>query len=338
MAVDPFCPIDTESFVLPSKSFYGFEIPVEHWQLRHYISSPEPGVLYFANEHNLYCLNTITKTRSLIASLPFKVRCTSAGYGWICAGGGEHGQFAIVRLDDGSAPAAEVDDLLPVEFSSRTTRRSSNPARLPKVKIDNIGKDIINSISIHQLEALDEETDNEVVAVFTSNDKTVRIYSLTYDKEAAVLELPFAINHSTISPNGKTLIAVGDVHQAYFYERRDPVLPASKLRSTGSVSLQSSWEMINIFKLHVPPRSNTFGYFSTAWSPNGRMCAVASECGYITVFNSDLIKTADSAEEAIIDIVGSSRADSVPGAGSVRSMCFSPQPWDLLIWAEDHGH
>ncbi|KAF1983324.1 hypothetical protein K402DRAFT_407008 [Aulographum hederae CBS 113979] len=337
MTVDPFCCLETGAFVQPTKSFYAFDIPVEHWQLRHNISSSQPDVLYFASESNLFSLNTATKTRTLVATLPFKIRCTASGYGWICAGGGEQGQFAVVKLDGTSCPAAEVDATLPLEFNSRDAGRPHSAS--PKVKIEDISSDIINSISVHCLWPLDRSgaTDPEVVALFTSNDKTVRIYSLTYDRDAVILDLPFAINHATISPDGQMLVAVGDFNQAYFYERLISEDPLDNKPNERSQTIRTTFENINILRLHVPRDSKTFGYFSTAWSPSGRVCAVASECGYITLYDTTRIKSAEVADDAIIDIVGSSRPDGQPGPGSVRSMIFSPQPWDFLIWAEDHG-
>ena len=70
-----------------------------------------------------------------------------------------------------------------------------------RIRLEKIGTDIVNSISIHKLPA-DGHGQDEIVAVLTNNDKTVRVYSLTQNLELAVLDLPFAMNHATISPEG----------------------------------------------------------------------------------------------------------------------------------------
>ncbi|KAF2094050.1 hypothetical protein NA57DRAFT_47038, partial [Rhizodiscina lignyota] len=327
---------DTDSLVLPDKKFYPLKIPIAHPQLRHFINAQDPDLIYYASGHDIYCLNTETKTRTHVYHAPFDCRCTAAGYGWICVAGGDKGNFTIIQLDAGSSDqAADVDALLPLGLNDRPLGRPTPGVSPPKVKVENIGGDIINSITIHKLYGDEDDPTEEVVAIVTSNDRTIRIYSLTYDQEVALLELPFPMNHATISPDGDLLIAVGDYNQAYFYERLEP--QAKESDSTPVYSKASSWEIMNIVQLHSPKDANTLGYFTTAWSPSGGLCAVGSECGYVTIFDTELIRTADWGEEAIVEICESTRADKKPGPGAIRSMMFSPQPWDLLIWAEDRG-
>lgn len=308
---------------------------ISHPQLRHFINAQDPDLIYYASGHDIYCLNAETKTRTHIYHVPFDCRCTAAGYGWICVAGGDKGNFTIIQIDSSASDeATDVDALLPIRLSDRPIGRPSPGLVPPKVKVENIGGDIINSITIYKLHGDDEDASEEVVAIITSNDRTIRIYSLTYDQEVALLELPFPMNHATISPDGDLLVAVGDYNQAYFYERLDP---ASKEPQTWSHSKASNWEVMNIVQLHAPKDAHTLGYFTTAWSPSGSLCAVGSECGYVTIFDTELIRTTDWGEEAIVEICESTRPDKKPGPGAIRSMMFSPQPWDLLIWAEDRG-
>ncbi|KAF2836048.1 hypothetical protein M501DRAFT_997274 [Patellaria atrata CBS 101060] len=224
--------------------------------------------------------------------------------------------------------------MLPLDLGTSNRTTSSLHSRIsPLVQVERIGEDIVNSISIHKLPGDREGTPDEVVAILTNNDKTVRIYSLTQSKETEVLELPFPMNHATISPNGRLLVAVGDYQQAYFYERGKTI----RLSSSKSVDVGHAWSLIQVIQLHVPPPTSVTGYFTTAWSPSGSLCAVASECGYITIFDTDMLSNVETGEEAIVQIVKSSRADTQYGPGSVRTMCFAPRPLDLLIWSEDQG-
>lgn len=152
-------------------------------------------------------------------------------------------------------------------------------------------------------------------------------------------DLPFAINHATLSPDGKMLVAVGDYNQAYFFTReiegeRVPQIPKPHNR-LGAKDVD--WVLTNVVSLHVS--ESTVGYFTTAWSPSGNLVAVGSEGGYITVLDRELLERRDvEDDEAIVAVVPGSRADvPSPYPGAIRSMVFSPEPWDLLCWAEDQG-
>ena len=78
--------------------------------------------------------------------------------------------------------------------------------------------------------------------------------------------------------------------------------------------------------------------FTTAFSPSGHICAVASQSGVVTVFDTSLIKNDMDADEAVIDVLKSTRGISRDRmCGAIRAMSFAPAPWDLLAWAEDQG-
>ena len=207
------------------------------------------------------------------------------------------------------------------------------------MKVERIGDEIVNSISIHRVQ--DEEAHlDDIVAVLTNNDKTVRVYSLPQGLETRVLDLPFAMNHATISPDGQTMVAVGDVNQAFFFQR-EILEPSPQIHKPHNrlTSASVEWTLTNVVTLHLSVPASTMGYFTTAWSPSGHMVAVGSEGGYITVFDVDMLTNPDLDDgDAIMAMVPSSRPDAMnPHPGAVRTMMFSPEPWDLLIWAEDQG-
>ncbi|KAH0410303.1 hypothetical protein KCU90_g19977, partial [Aureobasidium melanogenum] len=338
MAIDSIPYPDTDRLAYPDKTFYPVKIPVSHWQLRHYISSPDKDAIYYASVNEVYYLDTQSRKRKYLATLPFVARCTASGFGWVCVGGEEDGYFAAIKLE-GSSPVrpADVDASLPLDYwqLQRGTPRAAN------VKLEHIGEEIVNSISIHQIH--DEENHlYDVVAVLTNNDKTVRVYSLTQALETAVLDLPFPMNHASISPDGTTLVAVGDSNQAFFYTRTlsqpPPQIPKPHNRlNTSNVT----WGLANIVHLRAGDPTAQPGYFTTAWSPNGSLAALGSEGGYITLFDMDAFAqcASDEAEAAIVATIPSTRPNIVAALhpGAVRTMLFSPEPWDLLIWAEDQG-
>ena len=66
--------------------------------------------------------------------------------------------------------------------------------------------------------------------------------------------------------------------------------------------------------------------------------AVASQSGVVTIFDTSLIRNDMETDEAVIDVLESSRGISRNSVcGAVRAMSFAPAPWDLLAWAEDQG-
>ncbi|GHJ84703.1 hypothetical protein NliqN6_1105 [Naganishia liquefaciens] len=73
-----------------------------------------------------------------------------------------------------------------------------------------------------------------------------------------------AANHSSLSPDGKTMICVGDNHELYLYE----VI-------SGGVD----------FRLIRTYRASDDAGFSTSWSKDGKKFAVASQDGVVTVWD-----------------------------------------------------
>jgi hypothetical protein len=309
-----------------------------HYQLRHFISSPEPDLVYYASGCDVYCLNTATRLQARVTTLPWEARCTAAGHGYVCVGGADEGNFAAIKVE-GFPPSdpSDVDASLPLGFQNRPPRPPVIGASY-RTYFERIGEDIVNSISIHKFPAEGDSPD-EVVAVLTNNDKTVRIFSLLQKLEVTALDLPFAMNHATISPDSQLLVAVGDSPIAYFFERVKVERPSSTKSSERRIHMVTpEWKDLAQVALYRPTSGPCAeGYFSTAWSPWARLCAVGSECGYITIFDIELLKKVEYGEDAIVQLISSTRPDTAAGAGAVRTMHFSPNPWDLLIWSEDQG-
>ncbi|KAI4123814.1 MAG: hypothetical protein LQ347_006007 [Umbilicaria vellea] len=141
------------------------------------------------------------------------------------------------------------------------------------------------------------------------------------------------MNHASISPNGELLVAVGDEPRAFFCRRT---------QSTGiavdgdTVFAKYEWRMIAKPRLNATESHDAC--FATAFSPSGHICAVASQTGVITIFDTDMLVDDMEADVAVTDVLRSSRPLTYRhNCGAVRSMSFGPEPWDLLAWAEDHG-
>lgn len=349
MTVDLTVPQETESLVRPlQRTFYTTRIPSTHYQLKNFISTTNRDIIYYASEHDIYALHLTTRKRESIASLPWKPQCLDARYGWICVGGPANGGCAFVSLDGkeviGGSHEAEVDALLPLDLDPESRMlahnyfqrlRASSPSSRsrPEVQIHDLGGSITNSVAIHRLQTGRKDQDNEIVCVMTNNDSTVRIYSLSQSRLLDTLHFSTPMNHASISPDSQLLLAVGDEPKAFFC-RRVPT-PTQSARGDSECS-SHTWQEIS--EVQLTPASSNDACFTTAFSPSGHICAVAQQSGFVTVFDTSKVQDNMEDEDAVIEVLRSSRV-CLNGeyAGAVRSMSFSPAPWDLLAWAEERG-
>lgn len=166
-----------------------------------------------------------------------------------------------------------------------------------------------------------------------NNDQNVTIYSLTQSRTLNTLVFPTRMNHASISPNGELLVATGDEARAFFYRRSQ--LTSIALEGE-SVFAKYDWRIIAKPTLNATCIDDCC--FATAFSPSGHICAVASQIGVITIFDTNMLGDDVEADKAVTDVLRSSRPSTIRHYwGAVRSMSFGPEPWDLLAWAEDHG-
>jgi len=166
----------------------------------------------------------------------------------------------------------------------------------------------------------------------SNNDKTVRIFHLADNRVITTLHVDVSTNHASISPDGQHLVVVGDSPEVYFYH------PANTGSRSGSPATGigeagcGSW----ILSSHPPLSAGTENdaLMSTSFSSSSLHCAVASQAGIITIFDTRYLACDDGCDP-LVKIITSSRAFKEPGA--VRSVQFSSAPWDLLVWAEHCG-
>jgi hypothetical protein len=165
-----------------------------------------------------------------------------------------------------------------------------------------------------------------------NNDKTVRIFHLAENRVVTTLHVDVSTNHASISPDGQHLVVVGDSPEVYFYH------PASSGSGSGSPATGigeagcGSW----VLSSHPPLKAGTDSdaLMSTSFSSSSLHCAVASQAGIITIFDTRYLSCDDGCDP-LVKTIKSSRPLSE--AGAVRSVQFSPAPWDLLVWAEHCG-
>ena len=161
-----------------------------HHQLKNFISTRDPSVIYYASEFDVFALDINTQKQTLVKSLPFKPVCLDAGYGWICVGGVNNGQCAFISIDEHEngetalGRHVEVDDLLPLGLDPGSRRslhdfRRTAPrwALYPgenvakyELQAHELGGDIVNSVTICLMPSMRSDQKGfkeEVVVVMT---------------------------------------------------------------------------------------------------------------------------------------------------------------------------
>ncbi|KAL9092083.1 MAG: hypothetical protein Q9159_001082 [Coniocarpon cinnabarinum] len=338
-------PHNVDNFVHADRIWYSSKIPNLHNQLRHMASAPNAHCIYFSNVKDVYKIDTVTKKRRHVTELPFEPKCTATGHGFFCAGD-EKGYLAYMRIPEGATALTHASDSPLADLAAASHRLGyssllDDPNFLSQVfpsrtRIERVGRDIMNSISIHRINAPCDELDDDIVALITCNDRVVRSWSLLRDREMTIDEFSQPMNHATISPDQQRLVIVGDHDFIYFYRRHEVKENIERLKLSKDQDLQwYIWEQERILQLPTPPRYDSLASFTTAWNEKGNLCATASESGYITVLDVTAINDADDVMDCVVTFVPSSRPESP--AGAVRTMCFAPDPWDYLVWAENNG-
>ncbi|RPA87878.1 hypothetical protein BJ508DRAFT_320864 [Ascobolus immersus RN42] len=323
MTIDctPTVPFINKSEIL----HYPAYIPWKHWQLRSLITAPSSETIYYPSGFNVFMLNTADSHREHVTTLAFEPRCIGAKYGWLCVGG-HQGQVAAMQVDEYERQAKWATRLRKrqeeeaAQIESEEEREAWRQMH-PEFSVGPIepetaefGDQITNSITLHNLENGRADGSDVVLAVLTNNDMTVRIVDLANNmQKVKEFKLPYATNHASISPDGRYLVVVGDTPKVFFYK-------------LNLASADAPNEPPKIY------RTGTDSHMSTAFSPSSQQCAVACQDGTITIFDVNKI---DSGQGAIVKKLQSRRPGH--GSGAIRSVQFSPAPWDLLVWAEHCG-
>lgn len=148
------------------------------------------------------------------------------------------------------------------------------------------------------------------------------------------------MNYAVISPDSTILAAVGDENFAYFYRITRDITTIDYGERGERLS---GWKWEKCCRIQLPLSTDLNGSpglddgscFTIAFSPSSRLCAIGSQSGIISIYDVEAISKANGDDfDAGLALFRSSRSDST---GAVRSMAFSPDPWDLLVWVEDTG-
>ena len=95
-----------------------------------------------------------------------------------------------------------------------------------------------------------------------NNDESIKIYTIPDMQRVAQITLPTAVNYCSVSPDGKKMAAVGDSNQVFLYD----------IRAGG------------YHRTAILTASNDAG-FSCAWNQSSEKLAVASQDGFVSVWD-----------------------------------------------------
>lgn len=276
----------------------------------------------------------------------FLPKCLVAEAGWLCCGG-ENGDFATVRLESkveetsfGAGVRADADSRLPLHLDPVQRLESSIQPDLATdhsvggypvhVKTTKVGEELVNCVTLwFPKPDTPDQTYSKPVAVLSSNDHTVAVVDLETRDVLEKLELDDCVNRAVISPDGRMLVAIGDDPYMHVYQRKHQFFGTKSSQGYSWVKCQQ----IHLRGQRSTDKSEMRGSFATAFSPSGRYLAVGTQYGIISVFETrDLIS---SEADPLVVTFTTSRPNQRRGA--IRAMEFSPEPYDLLAWTEDHG-
>ncbi|KAK9371841.1 uncharacterized protein V1513DRAFT_454299 [Lipomyces chichibuensis] len=302
--------VDTNSFVS-----HPARVTIKHWQLRDLVcKTGNLREVLYVSERAVKTIDTDTGKTAQCAEFSFEPRCLASAFGIVAAGGVQRGQLGITYR----RPKEDAD----------------NGADLPVTMIE-LGGYINNSITLFKPGSA------SVSALVCNNDHTLRILDINGSSSTVIdtLQLPVPLNHASISPDRKSIIACGDsAHLFVFHpEERKRSIEASAEPTTCVDSLSP----VKWTRTATLATSSDAG-FSTAFAPSGVLFAVASQDGLASIYDSRYLSgsssnTSLSTRNAPKPLRHIESTRPHENAGAFRCLKFSTGAEDLLLLSEQAG-
>ncbi|KAG0292428.1 cleavage and polyadenylation specificity factor subunit 2 [Dissophora globulifera] len=202
-------------------------LTIQHWQLRDLITCPETSEEFiYVNQNAVNCYNTRTQlTTALMKELTFQPTSLTAACGYLAAGG-------------------QRNQLMVRQMNSNWFAHTS------------VGGSINNALCI-------SEHLGGTRLLISNNDETIKVYSLPGLQRLTSIQLPTAVNYTSVSPDGRKMVAVGDSNQVFLYD----------------ISVAAGYQKIGTYT------ATTEASFSCAWNQSSDKFAVASQDGYVSVWD-----------------------------------------------------
>ncbi|KAF3905394.1 hypothetical protein ABW21_db0206314 [Orbilia brochopaga] len=273
-----FLPI-RENYFQFRRTVNGLGIRFSHFQLRNVISAVSKNDVFYTADSVVSRLDPHTGLTDTVMDLrrphsgdPVKITTLASDHGVLIAGG-FYGEYAMKSLD---------------------SPLSSKPVE-GLVTTDNNG--ITNHVHFFQ-----SRSTNTPRAVFSSNDEKLRILDCYQNKIVEEFKLPWAINCSATSPDGRLRVIVGDAKE---------------------VVIQGADDGETIHKL---PGHLDYG-FACAWSDDGHTIATGNQDMMVRVYDARNFKTSVAVLDA--DIAGARSLRFTPVGSGPRVLAFA-EPADMV--------
>ncbi|KAF5359501.1 hypothetical protein D9756_003545 [Leucocoprinus leucothites] len=247
------------------------DVTVSHIQLRDLVICPrERGVLNYVHGEGIIEHDILNDTTRKLADLNFIPNTLAA---------------LPLNSNDTLMAAGGQDAELHLSYHTITPSKRSR-SKLVWQTEQQLSGSINNSVFLTSLSLTrSNQSAVEPRVGISNNDSTVRLYEVPIRVQSqkriirmiGTLRLDVPINHSSISPDGRTLLSVGDSSKIYFHHMRggEPV----------------TFERIHNLVLPPPDSlpilypSSLAASFSTAFSSDGMKFAVASQEGVVAVWD-----------------------------------------------------
>ncbi|KAJ6262758.1 hypothetical protein Dda_1315 [Drechslerella dactyloides] len=276
--VPQFLPIRENLFQF-RKTCNNLGVRFSHFQLRNVISAVSKNDVFYTGDSIVSRLDPQTGLTDTVMDLrrpysgdPVKITTLASDFGVLIAGG-FYGEYSMKSLD---APLSSK----PVEGLVTT---------------DSNG--ITNHVHFFQ-----SRTTSTPRAVFSSNDERLRILDCYRNKIVEEFRLPWAINCSATSPDGRLRVIVGDA--------REVVIQGADDGET----------------IHQLPGHQDYG-FACAWSDDGHTIATGNQDMMVRVYDARNFKREVAVLDA--DIAGARSLRFTPVGSGPRVLAFA-EPADMV--------
>ncbi|KAI7847217.1 WD40-repeat-containing domain protein [Circinella umbellata] len=252
-------------------------VSIHHWQLRDLIMQPDDPQfkheLVVPVDQDIYRYNYQThQQRYLLKGLGYHPTCMATGCGYWAAGG-QRGDLTVKDLNSD------------YEVSITTSPNST----------------INNGLCFSNV-------NNETRLIVSNNDATIRIFSIPNLQLLQTIPFNVAVNHTSVSPDGKKMIVVGDDKKVHLFA----VTPGGRYDMVATMGASKD------------------ANFSVSWTANSDKFAVASQDGSVHVWD---IRHRDPLY--CFNGVGNSSITK----GAVRCVKFTQsRAVDLLAYTEHVSH
>ncbi|EWC45275.1 hypothetical protein DRE_06002 [Drechslerella stenobrocha 248] len=268
-----------DNFLHFRKTYNNVDARFSHFQLRHVVCAVSKNDVFYTGESTVIrldpqtgAMNTVIDLRKPCSGEPIKITTLASELGVIIAGG-FYGEYAMKSLDS-TMESKPVEGLVTTD---------------------------LNGITNH-VHFFKSRTTGTPMAVFSSNDEKLRVLNCYRNQIVEEFKLPWAINCSATSPDGRLRVIVGDAKEVVIQGADD-----------GET-------------IHQLPGHLDYG-FACAWSDDGHTIATGNQDMMVRIYDARNFKREVAVLDA--DIAGARSLRFTPVGSGPRVLAFA-EPADIV--------